>query len=113
MFSTERSGRTGRERVVRHVGVRHRSYERAYVALTGERMGVGAGRVELRTHAMTFERAFVEELLGASRTRGRTGSVTSPAANRLLPEFSANVFGETRPTFSASRDSVGASRAAV
>lgn len=112
VFSTERSGRTGRERVVRHVGgYAIRSYERAYVALTGEQMASAPDGSSYVTHAMTFERAFVEELLGAfadaweDRIRDEPGREQS-----FLPEFSANVFGETRPTFSASRDSVGASR---
>ena len=113
VFSTERSGRTGRERVVRHVGgYAIKSYERAYVALVGERMASAPDGSSYVTHAMTFERAFVEELLGAfadaweDRIRDEPGREQS-----FLPEFSANaVFGETRPTFSASRDSDGASR---
>ena len=117
VFSTERSGRTGRERVVRHVGgYAIRSYERAYVALTGDAMRRASAPdgSSYVTHAVnTFERAFVEELLGAfadaweDRIRDEPGREQS-----FLPEFSANVFGETRPTFSARRSTAAIPRSA-
>ena len=66
VFSSERSGVTGRERVVRHVGgYAIASYARAYEALTGEPLAWAPDGSSYVTHAMTFERAFVEELLGA------------------------------------------------
>ena len=66
VFSSERSGKTGKERVVRHVGgYAIRSYEDAYARLTGEPLASAPDGSSYVTHAMTFERAFAEELLGA------------------------------------------------
>jgi hypothetical protein len=66
VFSSERSGKTGKERVVRHVGgYAIRSYEDAYKRLTNEPLASAPDGSSYVTHAMTFERAFLEELLGA------------------------------------------------
>ena len=66
VFSSERSGKTGRERVVRHVGgYAIEAYEHAYEKLTGEPLASAPDGSSYVTHAMTFERAFAEELLGA------------------------------------------------
>ena len=98
VFSTERSGRTGRERVVRHVGgYAIKSYERAYVALTGEQMASAPDGSSYVTHTMTFERAFAEELLGAFADAWEDRIRDEPGRERsFLPEFSANVFGEKK-----------------
>lgn len=107
VFSTERSGRTGRERVVRHVGgYAIKSYERAYVALTGEQMASAPDGSSYVTHAMTFERAFAEELLGAFADAWEDRIRDEPGRERSFlpdPEFSANDFGETLANDAASR----------
>ena len=66
VFSAERSGKTGKERVIRHVGgYTIRSYEDAYERLTNEPLVAAPDGSSYVTHAMTFERAFLEEMLGA------------------------------------------------
>ena len=112
VFSTERSGRTGRERVVRHVGgYAIKSYERAYVALTGEQMASAPDGSSYVTHTMTFERAFAEELLGAFADAWEDRIRDEPGRERsFLPEFSANVFGEKKTRNDAASRVDGASR---
>ena len=114
VFSTERSGRTGRERVVRHVGgYAIKSYERAYVALVGERMASAPDGSSYVTHAMTFERAFAEELLGAFADAWEDRIRDEPGRERSFlpdPEFSAaNVFGEEKTRNDAASRVDGAS----
>ena len=65
VFSKERSGATGKERVMRHVGgYVIKEYEYAYEKLTQEQLANAPDGSSYVTHAMLFERSIVEELLG-------------------------------------------------